>query len=342
MEEPLVSVIVPIYNVEAYVGECMQSLLAQAFRDFEVLCVDDGSTDASVRKAKEAVGQDARFVFLGQPNAGASAARNKALSQARGRYVLFLDSDDAYSPDALETLVGIAQAEDLDLLYFSASTFYENAQLARTHAENLDERTEVPQVLSGQELLVELERTDSFRPSVCLCLFRRGLIEETGLRFEEGILAEDLLFTMQILPQAKRATYRRKSLYRRRMRADSTTTKDVGISNIHGHFVAARGMLAWYRQNAEGTSQAFRDAYCHRLFSTWETAARLVPEVGEEEVLEYRDGLSPADRDLFNVHVFEMGKMLDEAYRSVLHSRTYRAGKAITALPMWLRDHSRR
>ncbi|MFR3092216.1 MAG: glycosyltransferase family 2 protein [Eggerthella lenta] len=100
---PAVSVIIPMYNVRPYIEDCLLSLKRQTFGDFEALCVDDGSTDGTLEAARKAGGDDARFSFLSQANAGQSAARNAGIARATGKYVVFLDSDDYYE-DVLQML----------------------------------------------------------------------------------------------------------------------------------------------------------------------------------------------------------------------------------------------
>lgn len=101
----LVSIIIPVYKVEKYIEKCMQSLLDQTYENFEALVVDDGSPDNSITLAKELVGDDPRFIFLEKENGGQGSARNLGLDHAKGDYIAFLDSDDSYTSDALETIV---------------------------------------------------------------------------------------------------------------------------------------------------------------------------------------------------------------------------------------------
>lgn len=101
------SIIIPVYNVAAYLRECLDSVLGQSFADWEVICVDDGSTDGSGAILDEYAARDERFRIIHQPNAGVSAARNAGLETARGEWLWFVDADDAVHPDALEWLNGI-------------------------------------------------------------------------------------------------------------------------------------------------------------------------------------------------------------------------------------------
>ena len=104
MRVPAISVIMPVYNAQRYLGETIASLQAQTFADFEVICVDDGSTDDSMAILDQVIAQDPRFRVVNQENAGAGAARNKGFTHARGEYAIFLDSDDLFSPKLLEKL----------------------------------------------------------------------------------------------------------------------------------------------------------------------------------------------------------------------------------------------
>ncbi|NUS06665.1 MAG: glycosyltransferase family 2 protein, partial [Nonomuraea sp.] len=102
---PLLSVVVPFYNVEPYLSECLKSLAAQTMEDFEVILVDDGSLDGSRRLAEDFVARDSRFILVDQPNMGPGPARNEGIRRARGTYLAFADSDDVVPPNAYEVLV---------------------------------------------------------------------------------------------------------------------------------------------------------------------------------------------------------------------------------------------
>ncbi|WP_049858407.1 glycosyltransferase family 2 protein [Fibrobacter succinogenes] len=112
---PAVSVIIPLYNTEAFIKDCLDSLVAQTFTDFEVIIVDDGSTDGGARIAASYASADTRFKLIGQPNKGPSEARNTGLKIMRGEYVTFIDSDDCVAPNFLETLFFIAQLHKADV-----------------------------------------------------------------------------------------------------------------------------------------------------------------------------------------------------------------------------------
>jgi glycosyltransferase involved in cell wall biosynthesis len=113
MDKVKISIVVPVYNAEEYLDRCLHSVLDQEFTSYEVILVDDGSTDASWLICDRYSSTDPRFITLHQPNKGVSAARNAGINMAQGEYVMFLDADDALLPDALESMVTSASGEDV-------------------------------------------------------------------------------------------------------------------------------------------------------------------------------------------------------------------------------------
>ena len=118
VKTPLVSVIIPVFNVEEYLEECINSILRQTLTDIEIICINDGSTDSSPDILKKYAEQDRRITVYSQDNCGLSAARNLGMRAARGRYTYFIDSDDWLERDALRDLYTRAEKDQLDLLLF--------------------------------------------------------------------------------------------------------------------------------------------------------------------------------------------------------------------------------
>lgn len=114
--QPTVSIIIPVFNIENYIENCVESVRRQSFDKLEIICVDDGSTDSSARKIKELSFEDCRIKYLYQCNAGVAAARNAGLDAANGEYVCFLDGDDYLHPQAIETLLDCAEKTKADMV----------------------------------------------------------------------------------------------------------------------------------------------------------------------------------------------------------------------------------
>lgn len=124
-----ISVIIPVYNTEKYIKECLDSIANQTFNDFEVICVNDGSVDNSLNILDEYAQRDSRFIIITQKNQGAGPARNNGLKQAKGEYVLFLDSDDVFEPTMLEEMYNKIQEFDADLAVCSCKKMNEKGEI---------------------------------------------------------------------------------------------------------------------------------------------------------------------------------------------------------------------
>lgn len=245
---PAVSVVIPVYNVEAYLRECLDSVIGQTLRDIEIVCVNDGSTDGSGSILAEYARRDSRIRLMEQPNAGQSEARNRGASAARGRYQYFLDSDDFVGPEALEILLREAEKDGLDILYFDGDTVFDPSVAGQDFSryESYYARTrEYGDVQSGASLFASMKVHGDFKVSPCLQLIRRAFAEEVGLDFHEGILLEDNLFSFMGILQARRVRHIRQALFHRRIRSNSIMTQAFGIEHFRGAYTCFAQMLSF-------------------------------------------------------------------------------------------------
>ncbi len=243
---PKISVIVPIYNVEPWLADCLESLVGQTFREFEVLCVDDASTDRSAEIAADYASRYPYIYLIRKEHSGLSSTRNAALDIARGEYLCFLDSDDLYAPGALEGLWAEASSRELDLLLFNGAPFCESEDIQEDyrHYVHLYHRTgDYSELSTGQTLFSRMYQAKEFLTSVCLLFCRRALLQSAGLRFYPGILHEDNLFVFQCLLRAKRAGYLNEPYYQRRVRPGSIMTTKRSMRNVEGYLVCYWEML---------------------------------------------------------------------------------------------------
>lgn len=195
MEEPLVSVIVPVYNAGEWLRPCLESIRGQSCPHLEVLLVNDGSTDGSLDVCEEFEAADRRFKVIDQPNAGVSAARNHALRAAKGEYVQFVDADDRLPPDSTEILVTAGEKKGADLVVAHFYRVVEDRVAQRGHIK--------------KELY--MNRAD-YAEWMCKApakyyygvlwnkLYRRSLLAKNGLEFDEKVSwCEDFLFNLEYL-----------------------------------------------------------------------------------------------------------------------------------------------
>lgn len=210
------SIIVPVYNVEAYLGECLQSLQRQGFEDYEVICVNDGSTDGSRAILAEWGGRMPQMRVIDRENGGLSAARNTGLEAAQGEYVLFVDSDDWVEPNLLECLYSLlATHRSLDMVCFACR---------RTDTGNADALA--TEQACGWDYYNHHALEHREVPFVCVWqrCYRRQFLADNGLRFREGILHEDNHFTPLACLAARSVKVVPEVLYNYRVRPGSIMT----------------------------------------------------------------------------------------------------------------------
>ncbi|WP_206214571.1 glycosyltransferase family 2 protein [Adlercreutzia sp. ZJ242] len=330
--KPFFSVIVPLYQCERYVEQCLRSLTDQTFEDFEAIVVDDASPDDSLSVAKRVANGDDRFLFLAMPcNQGQSAARNQALDHAQGDVIVLLDADDYLDPSALEKIASRFQRQKLDDLYFNAEAFYEDAESYKRVVEDFSKRPEYPGVATGMELFTFFESRGQWMPHGALRAVKRSIIEDNHIRFKEGIIHEDLLFTFQTLLLSKRSSYLGEALYRRRIHTGSTMAAPrKSMRNIEGHLIAVNYLRGWMREHASEIEPEFAAAAAHRIEDYLNTCAiDYLNDVPEEERSRFLRDLTPPERVEFELDIAQRAALLSDIYQS----RSYRVGHALTAAP---------
>jgi glycosyltransferase involved in cell wall biosynthesis len=212
---PLLSIIIPVYNVEPYLVRCIDSVLSQSFEDYEVICINDGSTDGSLSVLSGLAQPTNKITIISQTNKGLSAARNSGIRAARGEYLLFLDSDDWIEPDALQILASNIQNEDL--ICFNGRRFFEGGKTEDADA-GINETG-----LTGWQYYNKYALVSRKFHFVCtvLRLYKRDFLLKYSLFFEEGIFHEDNLFTPIVCYHAQSVKIIPECLYVYRIRHGS-------------------------------------------------------------------------------------------------------------------------
>ena len=219
--QALISVIIPVYNVEEYLHECVDSVLCQTYGNFEIILVDDGSTDSSGKICDEYVEKDERVTVIHQKNGGPSITRNTGLENANGKYIYFLDSDDYIENNALELLVNAAESNAADLVFFDAHSFTDDgSDIKQGYIVNCDYETK-----SGYELLTELHKNKDYHCAIYLLFIKHQLLTDNKISFlESAYCSEDMLFTYQVYCSAQKVVQCKNTLYHRRYRSGSIVT----------------------------------------------------------------------------------------------------------------------
>ena len=222
MENIKFSVLIPVYNVEKYLAECVDSVLGQSYTDYEIILVDDGATDSSGTMCDEYALKDSRIRVIHRENGGLSAARNTGLRAATGEYVYFLDSDDYIEPQTLASLISAANKEQADVVFFDGQVFFDGCKEDDGVSRYIRNAPYPPS--NGRKMLLQLLNNDAYRTPVQLMLFRREYLLKNELWFEEGIIHEDELFTFLVYNADGRVAHCHEQLYARRIRPGSIMT----------------------------------------------------------------------------------------------------------------------
>lgn len=223
--KPKISVIIPVYNVEKWLNKCVDSILAQSYENFEVILVNDGSTDKSGDICDKYLKEDNRVKVFDILNSGQSVARNIGLKEAKGDYILFIDSDDYISDKAIiEKFINILDSNNYDFIYTSYCRFEDGNEEKITEILPINLTNDEIKNKEGKDILVDLLNKNSFHHAPYLKVCRKEFILNNKLFFREGYYHEDAEWTFKVFYYTKKIFIYDKPWYMRRMRENSTIT----------------------------------------------------------------------------------------------------------------------
>lgn len=223
--ETKVSVIIPVYNVENYLGECLDSVTNQTLKDIEIICVNDGSYDSSPEILREYAGKDSRIKVISQLNSGPGGARNSGLDIAKGKYIFFIDADDIINPNGLKEMYQQAELKELDMLKFNLMTFEDKTRKNKELYQRVKPKflKELGDVIFDYKTIGSDVYTLS--PNMQSTFFKREAVE--NMRFPENLVFEDNIYLIEALFNSKRIYYYSKFLSNKRER-EGSITKSTG------------------------------------------------------------------------------------------------------------------
>jgi len=222
MDNHIISIIIPVYNVEDYVDYCLSSIVDQTYKNLEIIIVNDGSTDRSLDILEKYSQFDSRIILVNQENRGLSSARNTGLDLASGEFVLFVDSDDWLDVDTCERLLRVAFETNSDVVIFGLMHVGSGWKRERKQFE-----FQFP--LLGEIYLLTAMSLDGFTPTSCNKFFKKIYIED--VRFPLDLRYEDIFFSTAILSVAKKVYFERSIFYYYRKNRKNSITGCVGIEN---------------------------------------------------------------------------------------------------------------
>ena len=268
MNNPKVSIIVPIYNLENYIEQSVRSLLAQSYQNVEIILVDDGSKDNSLSIIKHLAASDSRIVYTSQPNGGAAKARNTGLALATGEFITFVDGDDMLSPNAIADNISYFSDDKIDWVAFSVRKVDMNGGFLKegdlgfiiSETEKINSEKFVPYFYEHRLSGV-----------ACGAIYRRSSIQ--NIRFKDGLLYEDSLFFVELLCNTRNAVLSTDGIYFYVDRPRSSNKASFTCKHIESKFyIATYRLLHFRRLFCQFESYYLRDEYLHYYFFKRETA----------------------------------------------------------------------
>lgn len=223
-EQPLISLIIPVYNVAMYLEKCIESAMNQSYSKIEILIIDDGSTDSSSKICDNYASKDDRILVIHQKNGGRSVARNRGIDESRGEYLLFLDGDDWLDSCCVEKLYEAIKENSATLAVGRYRAIYKNFIC--------DDSTNEYLILEGSKALefyIRGYKTYQNANSVCVKLYSKELLKD--IRFEEGRYYEDIMFVTKIYHLCKRCVYLDQAFYNYNIGTETSITY-AGVNEL--------------------------------------------------------------------------------------------------------------
>ena len=218
-----VSVVVPVYNVEDYLAECLDSIVNQTLDDIEIICINDGSPDNSLEILREYEARDDRITVIDQENGGHAVATNRGMDLAKGKYLFLMDSDDILDIHALEETYKVAEERQVDFVIFQAINYYmDTGELVEQENYSMNEIADrvgdsVFDWKDVRDLAFDITVTPWSK------LYNREFVMKNNCRFSEGLVFDDNIFFWEVFFSAERITFLRKHLFKRRWHSESST-----------------------------------------------------------------------------------------------------------------------
>lgn len=359
--EPPVSVIIPAYNVEDYIAEAIESVANQTFDDWELIVVDDGSTDSTVDIVEEQFNKitNNRTTLIRQENAGQSVARNRGLSIASGSYIYFLDSDDYLNRNTLSSLYQTVIDNNLDIILFSSLAFADDKnpigddkrvrQRIEEYDRYADRHVESLTIRSGKQYLVESVQGNHFIPSSPFGLYRREILGDNP--FITGIVYEDNPFMVSVLLRAGKIGVINDKYYMRRIRMGSTMheNKPNYYRNFISRFIISETIRKFLNDNHANKDVvgALTDLYSEFVSLALSDYSHFVEN--DAHSIDILDSIAPTSNAIFKAYYADRNKTIRELrlkdeeihklkdeIESIRHSRSFRIGVLLTSIPRFI------
>ncbi len=256
------SIIVPVYNVEKYLPQCVESILAQTFNDFELVLVDDGSPDSCPKLCDDYQAKDKRIKVIHKENGGLSDARNAGIKVAVGDYLLFVDSDDYWnSTEVLSSIYKVLSNSHYDVLQFGMQKYYSNSGVLEPAAEQFD-FYEKPQTKDYLNKAVAEKR---LAISACSTVVLREFLLQNNLFFVKGIKSEDIEWGIRLFSQKPKVFFMKDVFYVYRIAREGSITSTVGFKNLVDYYHILEDSVALIEQKNDESLNALMSYAMYQL-----------------------------------------------------------------------------
>lgn len=219
MKNPKISIIIPVYNVEKYLRQCLDSAINQTLKDIEIICIDDESPDNCPAILDDYAKNDSRIKVIHQKNQGTGAARNNGLDIAQGKYIMFLDSDDWYEPDACEKAYNQIEKYGNDFAYFGMSCFYETSKMKKVDDYRLSGLLQASNLtnINLKNIKIDFLKTGE----IYYRIYLRKFISDNDIKFSNTVVGEDYPFGIKAIIRSSSVSVLNEPLYNYRVRTNS-------------------------------------------------------------------------------------------------------------------------
>ena len=283
-----ISVIIPCYNTEQYVEETLKSVLDQRFRDYEIICLNDGSTDGTLEILNRYQKLYSNIRVISSEHYGVSYQRNIGVQCARGKYIYYVDSDDLLKENCLETLYQHSEADNLDVLYFEADSFYETKEIEEAFPQFLTlyhRHKAYDGIYDGRKLYIQMENAGDIKMQLGMQFIRRQFLLDNDIKFDMERYFEDNLYTIQVMIKADKARCVRDNLYLRRVRANSIMTTSENKMRFECYLEVITGLMKILEY--EKKESALQEAIYKRIRGTFINVYKDYLKVPKEEKEEF-------------------------------------------------------
>lgn len=269
-----VSIIIPVYNVERYLTDCINSIVNQRFDNLEIIIINDGSTDKSINIINKLKKIYKYIKVVDQANHGLSYSRNIGIDNAKGEYIIFLDGDDYIKDSCIRECYDKCLKNNLDILAYNYVMLIESTKKFEIDYEPYGINNDL--VYTGEDLFNTLIEKDIEKGYAVVYMYNRNFLINNNIKFYNGILYEDGLFICEAMLKAKRTMYTAKDYYVYRIRDGSITNSNPKELNISSNIIIINRLIDIYYDNIHRLKEHTKVNLIYRMLNVYESNLRLI------------------------------------------------------------------